>query len=280
MPHARLTHPTRGTLPLRQGQQEDLSREAVANITAEIGVDRAPLIHTETRNEATEVRGRVSAPRRARDDPDTSDWRQALANYVDLLESHVDEFQGDGYTYENDQLGVSKQAILESVTWELRPGQPYDIPFDVSIIIGRGVFGSESIDRRNPTVDLGQDTYLVVDGVACPGMRQYRKTAEMDVDATPVFNRDSAEDNIVVPSSGVTETIVFEGTHTGDQSTRATADAALRDLLATQEPVTCDTAFPGYSLEGYVTAYNSTFNARFGQDKHDYRLEFTVGQRA
>jgi len=280
MVHARLVHPQRGTLPFRQGQSEELQREAVANIAAEIGVDRAPLIHTETRNEQTEIRGRVSAPRRARNDSGTNDWRQALANYVDLLESHVDEFQGDGYQYENDQLGVSKQAILESVTWELRPGQPYDIPFDASVIIGRGVFESEPIDRRNPTVDTTQDTYLVIDGVACPGMRQYQKRTEVGVEPTAVFNRDSAENNDVVPDAGVTETIVFEGTHTGDQTTRANADAALRDLLATKEPVPCETAFPGYSLEGYVTGYSSTFEARFGQDKHDYRVEFTLGQRA
>lgn len=280
MPHARLTHNTRSTLEFRQGQTDELGREAVANIIAEIGVDRNPLVHTETRDERSEIRGRVSAPRRAQDDGSTSDWRQALANYVDLLESHVDEFQGDGYQYENDQLGISKQAILESVAWELRPGQPYDIQYDASVIVGRGVFEAEPIQRRNPTVNTGQSTYLVIDGVACPGMRQYQKSTELGVDPRAIFDRDSAENNDVVPDAGVTERIVFEGTHTGTQSQRATDDAALSNLLATADPVTCDTAFPGYSLDGYVTAYNSTFEARFGQTKHDYRLEFTVGQRA
>jgi len=280
MPHARLTHPTRSTLPFRQGQQEDFAREAVTNVTAEIGVDREPLVHTETRDERSEIRGRVSAPRRAANDANTSNWRQALANYVDLLESHVDEFQGDGYTYENDQLDITRQAILESVTWELRAGQPYDIPFDASIIVGRGVFESEPINRRNPTVDLSQNVYLRIDGVDCPGMRQYQKTTEVGVDPTAIFDRDNAENNDVVPEAGVTETIVFEGTHTGSQSTRATADSNLDALLATKNPVTCETAFPGYNLDGYVTGYSSTFEARFGQDKHDYRIEFTVGQRA
>ena len=280
MTHARLTHPTRSTLEFRQAQSEELQRETVSNITAEIGVDRRPLVHTETRDERREIRGRVSAPRRARNDSGTNDWRQALANYVDLLESHVDEFQGDGYQYVNDELGTSKQAILESVSWELRPGQPYDIPFDASVIIGRGVFESKPIEQRNPTVDTGQSTYLVVDGVACPGMRQYQKTTEVGVEPTAIFNRDSAENNDVVPDAGVTERIVFEGTHTGTRAQRASDDAALSDLLATADPITCETAFPGYDLEGYVTAYNSTFEARFGQEKHDYRLEFTVGERA
>jgi hypothetical protein len=148
------------------------------------------------------------------------------------------------------------------------------------VIIGRGVFESEPIEQRNPTVDTGQSTYLVVDGVACPGMRQYQKTTEVGVDPRAVFDRDSAENNDVVPDAGVTETIVYEGTHTGDQATRANDDAALSDLLATADPVTCETAFPGYNVDGYVTAYNSTFEARFGQEKHDYRLEFTIGQRA
>lgn len=280
MPHARLTHPTRGTLEFRQGQSDEYTREAVTNITAEIGVDRDPLVHTETRDSRRSIRGRVSAPRRAQNDSSTSDWRQALANYVDLLESHVDEFQGDGYTFEDDQLGISKQAILESVTWELSRGQPYDVEFDASVIVGRGVFESQPIDRRTPTVDTSQDTYLVIDGVACPGMRQYQKTTEVGVEPRAVFDRDSSENNDVVPEAGVTERIAFEGTHTGTQTERANADAALDNLLATAGPVTCETLFPGYNLDGYVTAYESDFDSGYANNRHNYRIEFTVGQRA
>lgn len=276
----RLTHPTRGTLEFRQAQRDEAQRQAVASITAEIGVDRTPLVHTETRETTREVSGRVTAPRRARNDPDTGDWRQALANYADRLEAHVDEYQGDGYTLEDDILDTSKQAILESVGWELAPGQPYELQFTATAQIGRGVFDAETIDRRNPTINDALDTYIEVDGVACPGMRTYQMDRSLGVDPQALFDRDTAENNDILTESGVQQNLVFEGTHTGTREERRQADAALNELLGTKNAVTLDTYFPGYTLEGFVTAYNSNFQASFGTGKHDYRLEFVEGQRA
>jgi hypothetical protein len=111
-------------------------------------------------------------------------------------------------------------------------------------------------------------------------MRLYRKETAVGFEVNAVFDRDSAENNDVVPQDGRVETITFEGTHTGDRATREAADDALKALLATAEPVTCQTKFPGYDLEGFVTAYNSNLEARFGTGRHDYALQFTVGERA
>jgi len=149
MSHARLTHPSRPTLEFIQGQQDEYNRDAVANIVREIGTDRTSLVHTETREGRRTIRGSVSGLRRARNDTSTSDARQALANYVDELEAHVDEFQGDpGYQLVDDQLGYSKSAILESVEWSVTPGQIYEFDYEASAVVGQGVFESKAIDRR------------------------------------------------------------------------------------------------------------------------------------
>ena len=77
MPHARLTHPSRPTLEFRGGQNSEIQREAVANITNELATDRDPLVHTETRDIRSTERGTATGSRRARNDPDTDNAYQA-----------------------------------------------------------------------------------------------------------------------------------------------------------------------------------------------------------
>jgi hypothetical protein len=280
MTHARLTHPDRGELPFYQGQSDESSTQAVANIANELGVDRPSLVHTETREGERQIRARVTGPRRARNDPDTDDWQQALANYVDLLESHVDEFQGDGYTLVDDELDIEKQVILESVEWSLTPGQPYDLEYTANLVVGRGTFESESIDRRNPTVNDGMDVMLRVDGVDLPGFRDLQVSRSVGVSPNAVFDRDSAENNDAVLDEGVQQTLTFEGIHVGTPAERANAHDALDNLVATADPITLETRFPGYSLEGFVTAYGPTQESRFAGEMNHFAFEFVEGTRA
>jgi hypothetical protein len=282
MPTLRLTHPTRETLQFRQTQRDEFSREAVASVTAELGVDRTALVHTETRESTRDIRGRVTGQRRAANDPSVGDgeWRQALANYVDTLESHVDEYQGDGYTLVDDILDVDRQAILESIGWEMTPGQPYEVQYTATVQVGTGTFEERPIQRRTPTVNDALPTMLRVDGIACPGMRSYQVDRSVGVEPTAVFDRDNAENNDIVAQAGVTQQVTFEGTHTGPRAERRTADAALDALAGTRENVTLETYFPGYELDGYLVAYDSNFQASYGTGRHNYRLEFVEGERA
>ena len=280
MPHTRLTHPTRGTLEFRQTQTDEERREAVGSIAAELGVDRPPLVHIQTRDRTRSLRGRVTGPRRAAADPDTDDWQQALANYVGLLESHVSEFQGTGYTFEDDIRDVSVNAVYHSLEWTLKPGAPYEIEFDCGITIGRGTFGTRGLDRRTPTVDTSMDVAARVDGKDLPGLRQMAVSRSFGINPNPVYNRTSAENNDVVATEGVRHEISFEGTHTGTDAERTAADDALHALIGQQTPVTFETRFPGYNVEGYVMGYNSTLEARFGTGSHHYSLRFIEGTKA
>lgn len=285
MSHARLTHPSRPTLEFRGGQNSEHRRQAVANVTNELATDRLPLVHTETRDVRHTERGTATGLRRARNDPDTSNARQALANYAVELEAHVDEFQGDpGYSYVADQTDTSRDAVLESVEWSLTPGRTYELDYEASIVAGRSTFAAEGIDPEGVTVGAGTAPMLTVDGVACPGMRDYRVETSIGVEVNAVFNRNTAENNDVIPQEGRGRVVAYEGVHTGTQTERAAADAALRDLLATREDVTLETVFPGYSMDGFVMGYNSTFpqNRSFGttEGSHQYRIEFVEGTRA
>lgn len=280
MSHVRLTHPTRPTLEFLQPQQDEYSREAVANIAAELGTDRPPLVHTETREGNRAIRGNVTAPRREAADPDTSDWQQALANYVAELEAHVDEFQGDGYTLEDDQLGIEKSAVLERVEWSMSPGRIYEFDYDVGVIVGRGTFESATINTDAPTVNTSLSTMLRVDGEPLPGFRDYRVEKSLGQETRAVFDRDSAENNDVIINEGPRRSVAFEGVITGTVSERQTKDAALDAKVATADPITLETHFPGYSIDGFVTAYSSTFEGQRGNNSHRYRLEFIEGRRA
>jgi hypothetical protein len=280
MSHIKLTHPDRQTLDFLQGQQDSFEREAVANATSELATDRPTLVHTETREGTRTIRGTVTGLKRKRDSG-ASDAVQAIANYADELESHVDEFQGDpGYTLEDDQLDYSKQAILESIEWSLTPGRIYELDYEATVRLGRGTFESRPVTRRTPTVDTGQTPMLIVDGNDLPGMRDYRMSRSVGVNVNAVFDRDSAENNDVVFEKGTEQTVVFEGVHSGTLTERQNADAALDALVATQNSVTLETRFPGYNIEILVTNYESTLEQQRGGNSHRYRIEMIEGTRA
>jgi hypothetical protein len=135
------------------------------------------------------------------------------------------------------------------------------------------------------TVGAGFDAMLRVDGVECPGMRDYRVEKALGVNPKGIFNRDSAENNDVLIEEGAGRVVAFEGVHTGTRTERQNASVALRNLLATKENVTLETRFPGYSIDGFVLEYDDDFdqNSAFGDStkgSHRYRLEFVEGERA
>lgn len=281
MAHARLTHPTRETVPFHQGQTDEYSRQAVASVVRNIGDNTQPLVNTETREANRSATGSVTARRRAANDPDTSDGRQALANYVDRLEAAVDEFQGDpGYTLVDDQLGYARTGILESVSWSLTPGRPDELDYEAAFVEGQGVFEERTVTRENPTYDTGMDVYATVDGETLPGMRQYQLERAITLKPKAIFDRDSAENNDIVVEEGPQRRITFQGLISGPTADRETKDQALEATVATKTKIQFDTKFPGYTVEGFVTAYQSTLEQQRGGNAHRYRLEFTEGERA
>jgi len=287
MSHIRLIHPDRETLNFLQGQQDEFQREAVANVTSELATDRPTLVHTETREGTRTIRGSVTGLKRKRDSG-ASDAVQALANYADELESHVDEFQGDqsdanpGYTLEDDELNYSKNAVLESIEWSLTPGRIFDLEYEATVLIGKGTMEARNINRRKPTVDTGMDVMLRVDGNDLPGMRDYRMQRSIGVELKAIFNRsrDSAENNDIIMQEGEQQTIAYEGVHSGTLAERQAADAALDDIDSTKNSVTLSTRFPGYDLDVLVINYKSTLEQQRGGNSHRYRIEMIEGTRA
>jgi len=285
MVHARLTHPIRGTLPFRQGQQDDWEREAKVDVTSEIGVDRPSIVNTVGREGTRTISGTVSGLRRKRDTSAT-DAVQALSNYVTKLEAHVDEFQGDqttenpGYTFEGDRLEASKNAVLESIEWSLSPGRIYEVDYKAKVRVGKGTFEARDIDREFPSVKGLWDEYLRVDGNKLLGMREYQLSKSLGLETSAVFDRDSAEQNDIMVEDGEQRRIVFEGEHYGTLFERRQADATLDNLHASKNAVEVRTKFPGYDLEMFVTGYKSTLEEGSGGHSHRYRIELVEGERA
>lgn len=274
MTEFRLTHPSRPTLEFRQTQSDRSQRKAVTDIATILGTDQKPLVHVTTRERERTLQGRVTGPRRAQNDPNESDWRQALANYVDLLEAHLDEFQGEGYTFEDDVRDESLNAVYTDLTWTLSGGSPYEFTFEVTLAVGEGVYEARPIDQRDPVVsDLGGNVAATVGGHDLPGLREMQVTRSVGFEVTPVYNRSTAENNLITPSEGTEQRINFRGVHTGTESARATADSNL-DALIGQGETTFVTAFPGYDLDGTVLNYDPELSAQRAGNSHTYELEF------
>lgn len=278
MSHARLTHPSRPTLEFRQGQTDSDQRQAVTNVANQIGSDLPTLVHIQTKEGERQIDGRVTAPRRARNDGSTSDWQQALANYVDLLEAHCDEFQGLGYTLVDDVRSTSKRVIYESVEWSIGQGRPFDLEYTCNFKIGRGTLDEKAIERRNPTVNSGMSVAATVDGNDLPGLREMRVRREVGIDVRAIYDADNAENNDAIAEAGEQQQITFRGTHTGSDATRAAADSTLEALLGAGQ-VTFTTRFPGYAVDGFVTGYDSDLESRFGANSHHFSLQFIIGDR-
>lgn len=281
MTHASISHATRGTLEFRQPQMDADQREAVADIFQEIGTERDPLVHIRARNRQRSIRGIVTGPRRAEDDSNTTsgEWRQALANYVDELESHCDEFQGfgsDGYSFTDDIRSESFPVVFESVDWTLSKGQPWRFEYDISLLIGQGVMGVRGRSPRNPTVDSAMTVAARVDGNDLPGLREFESVREIEYEPNALYGSGTATNNDVLATDGLVQRFTFRGTHTGSNSARATADSNLQALIGAGQ-VTLETKWPGYDIQGYVTRYNSDFETRYGSSRHNFELEFVEG---
>ena len=275
MPHLRLTHPDRPTLPFRQTQSDEDQRQAVANVTPELGVDRPPLVHIETQERQRSIQGRVTAPRRARESGE-SDWLQALANYADELESAVDEYQGEGYTLEDDIRNESLNCLLESVTWTLSGGNPYEIQFQAEIPIGLGTMQAQDTQPRNPTVNTGMDVAARVGGVDLPGLREMQVSRSIGLEKKAIFDADNAENNSLIADEGDQQVITFRGTLTGTESERRAVENDLK-ALQNGDKTTFETRFPGYSLDGFVTDYTSKIESRMGDSMTHFDLTFIEG---
>jgi len=276
MADARLTHPVRGTLEFRQRQESEDPRQSVTDTAPEVGTDRKPLVHVRTRERQRTVRGTVTGQRRAANDADTDDWEQALANYVAQLEAHMDEFQGTGYTYEEDLRNLSLSAVLTNLEWTYQPQAPYQIEFALQVDIGRGVFEERPIDLETPTVDNSMDVLATVGGFDLPGVREMRHERGVGFETNAVYAKGDAENNDIVIIEGVTHRVTIQGTHSGTDAERRTADANLGGLEGGGQ-VTLETRFPGYSMDGYVTNYTTTGEARRGGNQHRYALTFLEG---
>jgi hypothetical protein len=272
MPHARLTHSSRPTLEFRQAQIDDGNQSADENVIDEVGTGGPPLVHVESREREHTIQGLVTAPRRARNDPNTNDWEQALANYLVELERRVDTLQGDGYTFEDDLANESFDCVYHAVEWTLQAGRPYEVEFDATVTAGQGVLGSESLSV--PSVTVGTfDAGAKLDGNLLPGLRQLTVRREFGIDPMPLYDKSSAEVNDIQVSGNRQHRIVFEGTWTGDDATRRGNEDTIEALVG-QSGINMELRLPGYTLTGTVLDYSRDYESTYGTDQHQYRVEF------
>jgi len=161
MAHLTLTHPERTDFDLPQGQNDEYTREALTDIMAGTTSEHDPTgIFTKGRQAERSVTGRMTATNGSE-----NFMRTDMAEFIDGLESRVDQFQGDGYTLVDSQLDESIPVILTAASWRFNRGQPYEIEYDMTAQVGTGTNKNNEMFERNPNPNSGMNTYLEIDGI-------------------------------------------------------------------------------------------------------------------
>lgn len=271
-----LQHDTEGTLLFRRAQEDERDLQSSPDVVNAPADDRDPLVQVFQRQDSYRIRGQVTASKLSQDAEFADDWEQALAEYITKLESFCYIGQGGGYTLHDAIRNTNVPVVCTAVEWERNPGAAYEISYTADLQVGNGVLGSESRDVRTANVQAF-NVPARIDGNDLPGLRGLTVLREWETEVYPLAFTQDATENDIVADTGVQHSITFEGEITGDKVTRNSFDSTI-EALEGVENVAFETRFPGYSLTGVLTRYNSDRVAQSGVRKHSYEIEFLEGR--
>jgi len=266
------------TLVFEGAQQDDRTEQADPDIYNDPTQDIPPQVNVERRASEIGVNGRLSAPRLAQRVEYDDDWRTALAEWVVQYESFCTQFQQPGYTFVDPLRDIERTVVMDQAEWTINAGAPYEIQFRTNLLTGEAVLEQEDIVEKTAAPRPKSDPMGVLNEISLPGFTSMTvgRTFEAEVNPRAYSGIDTATENEIVAKSGITHRIEYEGQFTGTREERQNFDKALNDVVGTFQ-LSFETAFPGYTLDGYLLDFDSNYRAQSGTKLHKYSLEFIEG---
>jgi hypothetical protein len=225
------------------------------------------------------MEGTVTAPKLSQDSAFSSDWRQALAEWIVKFESFCYELQGAGYDLVDNNRNKTVAVVLERTQWRLTAGAPYEIEWEIEVRLGEGVLPQDARTEKTANVQTSMTVPASVGGFDLPGLRDLTVERSFEVNENALAFEDTAENNLIVADSGVSHRIRYRGEFAGTATERQQFDSDINSLIG-DEGRTFQTRFPGYSVDGVVLTFRSDFQAQFAGNKHNYELEFLESEPA
>jgi len=248
---------TIGDQRLWGAQESTTTSEARLNVTSVQTKDSDETIITGFRSaEQNPLSGTVTGPRLARNGDYPSDKRDAIAQYINELESFVSPTQGVGYTLSDDERDRDTTVIVQTATWTISYGAPYEARWTLDVARGEGVLSSSPRSVADTTPNSSE----TIDSTDMGTIDEKRTELSIDVDVSPIAYADASE-TIIVPNSGVTRRVTISARKGGTLSSLRSFDDTMRGYVGNKSTRTFQTAMPGTSHEVLIESYDGTIRA-------------------
>jgi hypothetical protein len=164
---------------------------------------------------------------------------------------------------------------MDEAEWTINKGAPYEIQYQTNLITGEAVLDTKDVAEKTADPRPTDEPMGDLNAIPLTGFNSMTVTRAFDteVNARAYSDIKTATKNEIVAKSGVSHRIEYEGQFPGDRNDRQNFDESLDSLVGSPR-VPFQTAFPGYTIDGYLLNYDSNYRAETGEKLHQYSLEF------
>lgn len=272
-----LTHTSSGRPDVQflRAQDDRRVEESVADVVDDIGVRDPPRATVEGRGGTRRIQGRMTGAAASSLSGFSSDWRTALAEWLVRLEAAIDEFQGLGYTLDDQERGLSLPVVVHACQWTIQAGRPFEATYRVDVTIGKNTQENRSADPKTATPGAKDSSPFLTGVQSLTGLQTMRVEREFDIEVDPINFDPDVEATEVRPTSRPKHVITYNGEKAGTETERQTFDNGIETEQSDLESLsTFETVMPGYDLDGKIMNYRSDWRASRGTGIHDYEITF------
>lgn len=265
---------TSSSIALLNAQESQRAIAGDTDVSAPITQDRGDVLLTQlTGSERATIVGDATGNRISNLAGYSSDPETALAEWAIDLEQTCHSQQGGAHQLVDDDRSETVDVVVENVTWQREMGQPFDVRYVVSVAFGDSPgsytgLADETASPGSAATLAGQDMGTIVTKMV---------EIEQPFDEFAIAYADQFDNaNSYVAGGGSTRRFTITGQITG-ATARNNFDDHVRSLVANNNTVTYNEAWPGRALDVIVNDYESTHeagNTRLG----DYNIELIEGR--
>lgn len=223
--------------------------------------------------EAFSLTGLVTAPRLSgQTTPNSynSDWRTALAEYIQRGEAFAQSAQGTGYTLQDrDRDRTALNVLIEDFTWTYEKGAVFQVSYELTLRRGLGVLPDANVSVGSATPQATGNVPALA-GNNLDGFERIECSKRMELSSAPIAFGGAGE-NTVSAEGGMVREWSYSGRKSGTEAQRNSFDDTIRGLVD-DSTKTFQTVMPGYSATVKAVDFESGRRAESGADSHEYSV--------